>query len=111
MNDKTTGSLLLVAAVGILAVYAYGLFFAGSSISLLVLQITAFIAVAIILGLIGWIGYSIATTAPPPPPEPESDTGHSGKKEETSPEDKPPQETKKKEKAKGEEEPVSTPAA
>jgi len=34
-----------------------------------------FIGVAAILGLVGWIGYSIATTAPPPPPEPEVELG------------------------------------
>ena len=34
-----------------------------------------FIGVSAILGLVGWIGYSIATTVPPPPPEPEVELG------------------------------------
>ena len=75
MNDKTTGTLLLVGSIGILAIYSYALFFAGSSIAILVLQITAFVVVAGILGLVGWIGYSIATTAPPPHQEPEVELG------------------------------------
>ena len=85
MNDKTTGSLLLAAAIGILLVYSYALFFAGSSIAILVLQITAFVIVAGILGLVGWIGYSIATTSPPPPPEPEAEISGNKDKEDTAP--------------------------
>ncbi len=99
MNDKITGTLLLVAAVGILAIYSYALFFAGSSIAILVLQITAFVAVAGILGLVGWIGYSIATTSPPHPPEPEVESGAKINKEDTAPAEPPasapPQESKK----------------
>ncbi len=82
MNDRITGSLLLAAAIGILLVYSYALFFAGSFIAILVLQITALVGVAAILGLVGWIGYSIATTAPPPPPEPVE--GENKNKEDTT---------------------------
>ncbi len=96
MNDKSTGSLLLVGAVGILVVYGYALFFAGSSIAIMVLQITALIGVAAILGLVGWIGYSIASTTPPPPPEPEAELG--ANKEDAPPAEPPapaPPEAKK----------------
>ncbi len=89
MNDRITGSLLLAAAIGILLVYSYALFFAGSSIAILVLQITAFVVVAGILGLVGWIGYSIATTAPPPTPEPEVEQGENKDKEDTTPAEPP----------------------
>lgn len=71
MNDRTTGTLLMIGAIGILALYSYGLY----QFTILVLAITAFIAVALVLGLVGWIGYSIATTSPPPSPEPEPSTG------------------------------------
>ena len=95
MNDKTTGGLLLAAAIGILLVYSYALFFAGSSIAILVLQITAFVVVAGILGLVGWIGYSIATTSPPTP-EPEVELGGNKDKEDTTPAEPPaPQQTEK----------------
>ncbi len=90
MNDRITGSLLLAAAIGILLIYSYGLFFAGSFMALLVLQLTAFVGVAAILGLVGWIGYSIATTAPPPPPEPEVELGGNKEEEDTTTPTAPP---------------------
>jgi len=95
MNDKITGSLLLAAAIGILLLYFYALFFAGSSIAILVLQISAFVVVAGILGLVGWIGYSIATTSPPPTPEPEVELGGNKDKGDTTPAEPPaPQQSK-----------------
>jgi predicted DNA-binding transcriptional regulator len=36
---------------------------------MIVLQITAFIAVAFVLGILAWIGYTMATTPPPQPIE------------------------------------------
>ncbi|MEM1561916.1 MAG: hypothetical protein QXE73_01585 [Candidatus Bathyarchaeia archaeon] len=36
---------------------------------MLVLQLTGFIAVATILAIISWIGYTLATTPPPKPIE------------------------------------------
>lgn len=63
MSDKTTGMILLIGSIVGIIVYAYGLWF----FAIPVLQITAFIAVATLLGLIGWIGYSIATASSPPP--------------------------------------------
>jgi len=36
---------------------------------LLILQITAFVAVAGVLGILAWIGYTLATTPPPKPIE------------------------------------------
>ena len=71
----------MIGAIGILALYSYGLY----QFTTMVLAITAFIAVALVLGLVGWIGYSIATTSPPPSPEPEPSTGqHEDKKTEAS---------------------------
>ncbi len=77
----------MVGAIGVLALYSYGLF----AFTILILEITAFIAVAIVLGLVGWIGYSIATTSPPPPPEPEPSTGASagGQSEDVNPSETP----------------------
>lgn len=37
--------------------------------SFLLLQITAFVAVAGVLGILAWIGYTLATTPPPKPIE------------------------------------------
>lgn len=63
-SDKNIGFLLLaIGAVGIL-VYGWLIFVAAP---LLMLQITAFLAVAAVLGIVGWIGYTMATTPPPEP--------------------------------------------
>jgi|TARA_B100001971_G_C17795631_1_gene336769 predicted DNA-binding transcriptional regulator len=45
--------------------YSWLLFFYNASITTLIVQITAFLGVAMILGIIAWIGYTIATTPPP----------------------------------------------
>jgi predicted DNA-binding transcriptional regulator len=52
---------LIVSIAGII-VYAWLLFFINA---LLVLQISAFIAIVAILGILAWIGYTMATTPPP----------------------------------------------
>lgn len=62
-RDKTVGLLLLIgAAVGIL-LYGWLVFF--SPWGFLVLQLTAFLAVAGVLAILGWVGYALATTPPP----------------------------------------------
>ncbi len=68
-SDKSIGSLLLL--VGVVGILVYGglLFLAEPAVSLLTLQVTAFIAVALILGIVAWIGYTMATTPPPEPLE------------------------------------------
>ena len=57
---------MAAAVIGIL-VYAWILFF--TDWALILLQITAFIAVAGVLGILAWIGYTLATTPPPKPIE------------------------------------------
>ncbi|HDJ96884.1 MAG TPA: transcriptional regulator, partial [Thermofilum sp.] len=37
--------------------------------TMLLLQLTAFIAIAGVLGILAWIGYTLATTPPPKPIE------------------------------------------
>ena len=63
-SDKNIGFLLL--AIGVVGILVYGwLIFVAAP--LLMLQITAFVAVAAVLGIIAWIGYTMATTPPPEP--------------------------------------------
>ncbi len=63
-SDKNIGFLLLaIGAVGIV-IYGWLIFFAAP---LLMLQITAFFAVVAVLGIVAWIGYTMATTPPPEP--------------------------------------------
>jgi len=58
--------MIIAAVIGIL-VYGWIVFFTEWSIFLL--QLTGFIAVAGLLGILGWIGYTLATTPPPKPIE------------------------------------------
>ena len=65
-NDRAIGSMILIGSV-------LGIIFYGVLVyywPLLLLEITAFVAVAAILAILGWIGYTMATT---PPPEPITD--------------------------------------
>jgi len=65
-NDRAIGSAILVGSV--LGIIVYGLLLYYWP--LVVLEITAFVALAVILAILGWIGYTMATT---PPPEPITD--------------------------------------
>ena len=66
-RDQVLGVLLLIA--GIIGIILYGWLTFFTSWWALVLQITAFIAVAAVLAIIAWIGYTLATTPPPKPVE------------------------------------------
>jgi len=61
------GALLMVLAVAVIIVYGWIVFF--TEWSLLLLQITGFIAVLGVFGILAWIGYTLATTPPPKPIE------------------------------------------
>ncbi|MGC8937357.1 MAG: hypothetical protein ACP5KV_08405, partial [Candidatus Methanomethylicaceae archaeon] len=66
-RDQALGALLVI--VGVLGIIVYGwlVFFTGWWA--VVIQITAFVAVAAILAILAWIGYTLATTPPPKPVE------------------------------------------
>ena len=66
-RDQIIGSLITIASIIVIIVYAWILFF--TEWSLLLMRITAFIAVAGVLGILAWIGYTLATTPPPKPIE------------------------------------------
>lgn len=90
-KDQAIGALLFVACLAGIFVYAYLLY----GYAVFVLQITAFIAVALILGILAWIGWTMATTPPPapieiePPPTPAPSTS-------TTPESPPAEPTAEK---------------
>jgi predicted DNA-binding transcriptional regulator len=65
-NDRALGSAILAGSVVGIIVYGVLLYFWP----LIVLEITAFVAVVVLLGMRAWIGWTMATT---PPPEPISD--------------------------------------
>jgi len=64
-KDQTYGAIILAVSVVGIIVYAALLY----AYALVVLQITAFIAVAGVLVIAAWIGYTMATTPPPAPLE------------------------------------------
>ena len=66
-RDQVIGALILVASVIGIIVYGWVLFFTEWTI--LLLQLTGFVAVAAVLGILAWIGYTLATTPPPKPIE------------------------------------------
>jgi predicted DNA-binding transcriptional regulator len=69
-KDRAIGAALVAGAVIGVIIYGFLMFYNGS-IALIVLKITAFVAVFAILAILGWIGYVMATTPPPMPLEPE----------------------------------------
>jgi predicted DNA-binding transcriptional regulator len=66
-KDQGIGAVLLVAGIVGIVIYAWLLF----AYAIVVLQITAFIAVVGVLVILAWIGWTMATTPPPAPLEPE----------------------------------------
>ena len=69
-RDQLVGALILIASIIGILVYGWIVFF--TEWTLILLQLTGFIAVAVVLGILAWIGYTLATT---PPPKPIEDVG------------------------------------
>ncbi|PLJ76911.1 transcriptional regulator [Infirmifilum sp. SLHALR2] len=66
-RDQLVGAILLVASIAVILAYAWLVFL--TPWSRLVVQITLFLAVAGVFGILAWIGYTLATTPPPKPIE------------------------------------------
>ena len=67
MNDTVLGYIVLIGSLVGVGCYFYLVFL--SPWALLVVQVSAFLAVAAVLVIIAWIGYTLATTPPPAPLE------------------------------------------
>jgi len=67
-NDRAIGGTILGASI--LGIVIYGALLYLPWAWELTLRITAFLAIALLLGILAWIGYTMATT---PPPEPITD--------------------------------------
>lgn len=67
-RDKLIGLGLMVISAIVILFYLYGLFFTRG-LSEILIKLTIFIAVAGVMGILGWIGYTLATTPPPKPIE------------------------------------------
>jgi len=66
-KDKIIGLIISILSVLGIVLYAWLVFLSPWFID--ILKITAFVAVAIILGIVAWIGYTIATAPEPKPIE------------------------------------------
>lgn len=66
-RDQIIGSLLLLCSAIVIVVYGWLVF--ATEYDIMVLKLTGFVAVAGIFGILGWIGYTLATTPPPKPIE------------------------------------------
>ncbi len=65
-RDQAIGAALMVGSIAGIAIYGWLLI---SPFSELIIKLTAFVAVAGVLGILAWIGYTLATTPPPKPIE------------------------------------------
>ncbi len=52
--------------VGVIGILLYGWLVFFSPLQTFILQLTAFVAVAAVLGILVWVGYALATTPPKP---------------------------------------------
>ena len=66
-RDQLIGAALLVGGIGGIVVYGWLVF--ATKWAILMLKLTGFVAVAGVLGILAWIGYTLATTPPPKPIE------------------------------------------
>lgn len=64
-KDQAIGAVILAGSIIGVVVYTWLLY----AYALVVLQITAFLAVAAMLVILAWIGWTMATTPPPAPLE------------------------------------------
>lgn len=64
-KDQAIGAALMAGSIAGIIVYGWLLI----NYPMIILQLTGFIAVAGVLGILAWIGYTLATTPPPKPIE------------------------------------------
>jgi len=56
-----------LVAIGVVGILLYGWLVFFSPWRIFMLQLTASMAVAVVLGILAWVGYALATTPPPKP--------------------------------------------
>jgi predicted DNA-binding transcriptional regulator len=69
-KDQIIGSGLLIISIIVIIIYGWLVFFPPRpSWDIYTLKATGFIAILGVFGILGWIGYTLATTPPPKPIE------------------------------------------
>jgi len=66
-RDKAVGLALLVVSIVIIIAYAYVMF--ATHYAMFLLELTGVVAIAVVFGILAWVGYALATTPPPKPIE------------------------------------------
>ena len=66
-KDQVLGAVILIVSAIVILAYLYLVFL--TEFSILLLKITGAVAVVAVFGILGWIGYTLATTPPPKPIE------------------------------------------
>ncbi len=69
-SDQLLGAVIMAVSILVILVYGYLIYM----YPLIVLQITVFIVVAVLLGILAWIGYTLLTTPAPKPIEESSES-------------------------------------
>jgi len=64
-TDQILGATIMIVSILVIIVYGYLIFM----YPLIVLQITVFLVIAVLLGILAWIGYTLLTTPAPKPVE------------------------------------------
>ena len=77
VNDKNLGGIIFIGSLAGIGIYFWLVFV--SSWAFITIQISAFLAVGLLLIIMAWIGYTLATT---PAPTPLDDINPSSKVEE-----------------------------
>jgi len=100
-KDQVIGALILIGSIA--GIMIYGWLVGFSPWPLITVQVTAFLGIAVILAILAWIGWTLATTPAPTPieetpletPEEEEKPKPEEKSEEAR-EEKPPEKKKRK---------------
>lgn len=58
-GNRGTGAALLIIAIAAFIIYAY--FLIGTQYGIIIVQLTVLAAVAVLLTVLGWIGYTMLT--------------------------------------------------
>lgn len=69
-RDQAIGGVLLILSVIVIIAYIWLIFFPPlPGIDTIILKLTGAVAVTAVFAILGWIGYTLATTPPPKPIE------------------------------------------
>lgn len=68
-RDKAIGIGILVLSVVVPLLIIYLLFFSPYDVQIMTLKMIVTLAIVALCGVVGWIGYTLATTPPPKPIE------------------------------------------